>query len=359
MPESLFTPVEWERLLAPITVQTPAGESLVYEGTYDKIREARREDDTVLPRNEWETELKRADWPKVYELCFEALTTRTKDIQIGVWFTEALLHVHSYIGLKTGLQLLIRLCERYWENLFPALEEGDVESRIAPFFWLNHDKFILKLGTLLMTQPQSADMLPYSLFDYESARALEELPVSQKEAAAAAGRPTKTKFFASAALTPLSFYTTLSEALGESIQTIAQFDQLLMSYYGKEAPSFSKLRQRMVDAEQLTRAILKERPTSNSIQETWSEVPAEEAQEAHEPPRSGPIQSRREAYQRLAEVAEYLHKTEPHSPTPYLIKRAISWGDMSLTELLTELVNDERDLATIYNLLGIKKPPKK
>ncbi len=67
-----------------------------------------------------------------------------------------------------------------------------------------------------------------------------------------------------------------------------------------------------------------------------------------------PICSRSEAYRRLAEAADYLLRTEPHSPTPYLVKRAIGWGNMSLTELLMELVNSENDLAGIYNLLGIK-----
>lgn len=69
---------------------------------------------------------------------------------------------------------------------------------------------------------------------------------------------------------------------------------------------------------------------------------------------SGPIRSRREAYQRLDEVADYLLQTEPHSPTPYLVKRAVSWGDLSLNELLQELVNDEHDLRAIYILLGMR-----
>ena len=365
MSTPLFTQEEWERLLAPITEQVPTGEPLIYEGTYDNIREARREDDATLPRNEWDTELKKADWPQVYKLCLKALTTQTKDIQITIWLTEALLHLHSYLGLQTGLQLLFYLCERYWKTLFPALEEDDVTSRVAPFFWLNHDKFILKLGTLPMTQPQSADALPYHLFHYESARALEELPVSQKEAAVAAGRPTKSKFFSSAALTPLPFYTSLAKVLEISLHTLEQLDQFLTNHCGKEAPSLSKLRQRLMEANQLTLAILKERPLSPN-QETESipqkaglELSAKEEVQDHRGPSRGPIQNRREAYQRLAEIAEYLQQIEPHSPTPYLIRRAISWGDMSLTDLLLELVNDERDLIAIYSLLGIKKPPKK
>jgi type VI secretion system protein ImpA len=47
---------------------------------------------------------------------------------------------------------------------------------------------------------------------------------------------------------------------------------------------------------------------------------------------------------------------EPHSPTPYLVKRAVSWGNMTLNELLQELVSEEHDLEQIYKLLGMKGP---
>ena len=48
---------------------------------------------------------------------------------------------------------------------------------------------------------------------------------------------------------------------------------------------------------------------------------------------AGPIQSRAEAYKRLGEAADYLIKAEPHSPVPYLVKRAVAWGNMSFGEL--------------------------
>ena len=70
--------------------------------------------------------------------------------------------------------------------------------------------------------------------------------------------------------------------------------------------------------------------------------------------RGGPIKTRAQAYQRLIEAADYLMRTEPHSPTPYLVKRAVAWGRMSLTELLSEIVNTPEDLNSIFSLLGIR-----
>jgi type VI secretion system protein ImpA len=68
---------------------------------------------------------------------------------------------------------------------------------------------------------------------------------------------------------------------------------------------------------------------------------------------AGPITSRAEAYRRLSEAADYLTKTEPHSPAPYLVRRAIVWGGMRLDELLPELVRNNSELSEIYRLLKI------
>src|SRR5947209_12697669 len=67
-----------------------------------------------------------------------------------------------------------------------------------------------------------------------------------------------------------------------------------------------------------------------------------------------PIRSRAEAYRRLAEVADYLIRTEPHSPASYLIRRVISWGGMTLEELLPELLGSDPTLKDLERLLKIE-----
>lgn len=56
-------------------------------------------------------------------------------------------------------------------------------------------------------------------------------------------------------------------------------------------------------------------------------------------------QSREEAYRLLAVVADYLMRYEPHSPVPYMLKRALDWGGKPLPELLAELMAGERGRA--------------
>jgi len=68
------------------------------------------------------------------------------------------------------------------------------------------------------------------------------------------------------------------------------------------------------------------------------------------------LSSRSDAYRLLEEIALYLQKTEPHSPTPYLIRRAIAWGEMRFDELLPELVRDQGELSEIMKLLRLDQP---
>lgn len=68
---------------------------------------------------------------------------------------------------------------------------------------------------------------------------------------------------------------------------------------------------------------------------------------------SGPIRNRADAYRRLSEAADYLLKTEPHSPTPYLVKRAVEWGHMSLFEVFQQIVRNEGEMEELDRLLRL------
>ena len=69
---------------------------------------------------------------------------------------------------------------------------------------------------------------------------------------------------------------------------------------------------------------------------------------------TGLIADRAHAYRLLGEIAAYLARHEPHSPTPYLLKRAVSWGHMPLADLMREIVQQEGDLARYLALLGLE-----
>src|SRR5262245_66011336 len=95
--------IDLELLLQPISRERPAGESLRYDSTYDRIQEARREDDQRLSQGIYQTGLKRADWEADEAICLEALEKRSKDLQSAGWLLEAWLHLKGFRGSAAGL----------------------------------------------------------------------------------------------------------------------------------------------------------------------------------------------------------------------------------------------------------------
>jgi type VI secretion system protein ImpA len=357
--------LDLETLLAPIPGDNPAGEFLRYEGTYDRIQEARHEE-ANLPQGIWERELKKADWNMVCELCLEALERRTKDLQIAVWLMESLTHLYGFSSLRDGLKLLLGLCEGFWDSLYPEIEGDDLEGRVSPVAWMN-EKLYLTLKLISITQPESIDAVPYTWADWEYANYIENKALKDKkvrEDAESRGKVTRAKFLGSAMFTSKEFYGVQSESIAASVELTRELEHFLDERCGKQAPSLKQFRDTLEDIYKVVNDFLMEKKEEDENHENSATEEGRQglggAQEgeagAGRSALTGAIRSRTEAYRMLSEAADYLLMHEPHSPTPYLVKRAVSWGNMTLNELLQELVAEEHDLEQIYKLLGMKGP---
>ncbi len=131
-----------EGLLNPIPGENPSGQNLRYDPVYDKIREARRAEEELQLSEEaskkdvWARAIKKADFVQVLKLSTEALSKRTKDLQIAAWLTEALLVQEKIAGLTQGINLIRGLLENFWDTLYPEIEDGDLEMRFGPIEWV-------------------------------------------------------------------------------------------------------------------------------------------------------------------------------------------------------------------------------
>lgn len=350
-----------QKLVVPISDEKPSGESVRYTGTYDRIRQARREDDPGLEQGIWKTELKRADWGAVRDLCLKALETQSKDLQLACWLLEAWLHIHGFAGVREGLRLCLDICENFWDTLYPELDGDDLEARVSPIEWIN-EKLAVQVKRLPITRPATPDSVSYSWADWASALWLEN--AARKDAhlmaqAVADGKVTQAQFVSSAMLSPKSFHLALSEDVDEALKACAKLDQLLDEKCGKSAPSLVQFNQALASVQGLLADILKGRED-----EPLAPIPAAaELTEARpggaEPGEHGTagaaeIHSRAEAYRMLSDAANYLLRTEPHSPAPYLVRRAIEWGSMGLKEVLQEVIENQQERNGIYKLLNME-----
>ncbi|EYF02863.1 type VI secretion system protein TssA [Chondromyces apiculatus] len=344
--------IDLDHLLAPISEGAPAGAHLRYEGTYDRIREARREDDPTLPQGVWVTRLKSADWKGVTALCAEALEHRSKDLQLAVWLAEAWVQIHGFGGVASGVRLVSALCDRYWDTLFPALGDEGPEPRANLISW--QDEVLARKLRLFPLAEIGEDQPPYTLADWEAGRRPGAPPAEGAEL------PGAEAFLARASLLDRSRWTSLFKAARAGLVEVDALERALAAHM-ESPPVLHRVRTVLRSLENLIEATIG-LPQEERLPDVAA--PAGGADSVAQPRTPGevnaprlpgaPLQSRADAYRQLTEAADYLLRTEPHSPVPYLVKRAISWGNMSLAELLAEFVASPDDLVSMYRLLGIR-----
>ncbi|HTG86569.1 MAG TPA: type VI secretion system protein TssA [Pyrinomonadaceae bacterium] len=347
--------IDLQQLLQPIPGANPAGESLRYEGTYDRIVDARREDDPALSQGIYKSNLKRADWTSAEAACVEALAKKSKDLQIAGWLLETWLHLYGLAGVTNGLSLLAGLCEQFWDDLYPIIDGNDLEGRVAPLDWIDQ-KLSLKLKQIPLTLPSETSNECYAYVDWESACHFENLAMKDPRAlqeALAKINPSVATFRAAVAATDRFFYLELIEDLENAIHVCDLLEQILDEKCGKEAPSLRQFKEALCAIHQLISHDLHSRPEETESIDEEHEVSGEAGEPEFELWSAGPIRNRGDAYRRLSEAADYLLRTEPHSPTPYLVKRAVEWGTMSLPELLQQIVRNEGELNEIDRLLRL------
>jgi type VI secretion system protein ImpA len=330
-----------ERILTPISVANHAGEDLRYDAVYDIIKKAREEDDPNLTDGIWKTELKKADWNKVRKTCLEVLETRSKDLQVAIWLLESLLRLGGFAGVRSGLDVLNRLCEKFWVTAYPVIDEdGDMEFRLSPFNWMN-EKLSLSLKFIPITAPpKSEDSRPCHLADMEKAKS----PEAAEE---------KAVFEKSVSLTPESFYAELYENITSSLESLEKLNHFLDGKCGREAPSLRQFRDRLEDVQRFSKDKFsqekKEEPESPPSEIVVNEPGKKEPTWIDRLTGGGKKDmDRDEAYKRLSEIANYLDKTEPHSPVPYFLKQFVLLKDKKMPDLHQELIKIGNEIAQFY-----------
>jgi type VI secretion system protein ImpA len=246
-------------LLNPIAGENPSGQNLRYAPIYDKIKEARREDDDAA-QGEWKIERKVADWPFVVKTIGETLATKSKDLQLAAWLTEALLKTQGLGGLRDGLDLLKGLIEGFWDTLYPEIEDGDLEMRVAPLDWVGG-----RLDRGVKDAPLTRG--GYSWFVYKESRKVpneEEAGGSSaksevREAAVADGKLTPEEFDKSFDSSPKAYYVQLAADFDSALESLEALDGLCGEKFQEVGPSFGPLRQSLEEVKQAVRIFLQKK----------------------------------------------------------------------------------------------------
>lgn len=367
---------ELETLLAPITDEAPAGEDLRedYEpnSLYYRLRDARSEaraaeraaegsdDDSASP----------PEWNTVYDLAYEALATRTKDLEIAAWLTEALLRRDGLVGLTAGCRLMAGLTEAFWDTLFPLPDDEGIVTRVAPIAGLNGTGGGSSEGTLLQPLRKTAlfarpDGAPFSCWQYE-----------QSEALATITDETRRQARLDAGVVPFDTVETEARREGSALGEVRQQCEaaaaawatlagMLDERAGRDSPPSSAVagvleKIREVAARYAVDAAPADEPGDAPIAEAEA-APAEGGAAAAGAGATaavaGSVNSREDALRSLAQLANFFRRTEPMSPLAYTLEEAVRRARLSWPELLEEIVPDLSSRSAILTSLGIRPPP--
>ena len=337
--------LDFAELLQPIPGEDPAGAPVPHEVRH-QLEEARKEDnpddfdenDPMRP-----AEFKKADWPGLTRLARETLRDTSKDLLVAARLTEALVRLHGFAGLRDGLRLLRELVDGCWDRLRPPIEDGDLEVRAGPFFWLDDADKGARFPTTLRRVPLvfGETEQGYGWLDWRQSQDGTG-PVSRED------------FDRAVTLTPAERVAEAAEGLRESREELQLLGRCLGERMGAAAPGLAGIHRAVEECQQLAQHILHRKGPAPA---EAGAAPGDQAAPAGAADGASPSRaavSRAEAYRQLAQAADLLQRLEPHSPIPYLVRRAVELGALPFPQLMRALIRDANVLGELNRELGIK-----
>lgn len=300
-----------QALLNPIQADKPCGDSIRYSPEFDRLVAARQQDDETLPTGVWQSTPRRADWEEVANIATSLTQTLSKDLVIMSWLGEAWIRTRGLTALPDSLALATLALERYPEELHPKIKDGDYDYRAAPLCWMaQHYAALVAEAPLFIAHGGNI-----SLTQWQQGK-LSDVPLPGAE-------------------------ESIVQALTVSLEWLARLARACQNWPADSTPSFNALEKKIKTSLQALGNALPE--PSPSVAQDAAPTVNSAVTFAH----------REEAYQMIKQVADYLARTEPHSPVPYLLYRAYAWGHTPLPELLSELINSDESARRLWRQLGV------
>jgi type VI secretion system protein ImpA len=394
-------PIDVAALLRPISADQPCGEDLSFDPLFDAVRQARLEDDPTLPMGTWERELKKADWPGVRTLCLEALDRRSKDLSLACYLTEALGRTDGFRGVECGLRVLAGLVRVFWNSVHPlvaddvletlTLRQGRLEALNSPGTKSGHLKVIETLRSLPLVRGEEG---AFGWSKWDEAQRTENLGKRDVDAMRALmdqGAIGMDIWTRAAETTPAAFVQQRHDELDALADAYRALVAAIEEKCAEEAarhpnldiagstPNLRELGIAIDDLRTLMAKVAKPgagaaapaQSPASVIRSTMGEGSAAtgmtsvspastlsgaEARSLHatmavatEPAMSfaagGPA-GRADAIRQMIVIADFFNRTEPHSPVPYLLRRAARWAAMPLEEWLNEVLKEDAQAAS-------------
>jgi len=338
---------------------TPASTYYALKDLRNQLRAAER---NALVDEEGIATLAR-DWLPLLELSSKALKTESKDIDYLAWFIEALCRVHGFKGLAFGFQVAHTLLDNYFDDLYPALDADDeISDKVSALVGLNgvagEGTLIIPIKSIALTESVSLDS--FSFWEYQQGYDISRLSEEKRDKKLTQGAVDFELIEKSAAETSTEFFVNLRNDITAAIEQFALLSDVLDRVTAQSQPT-SNIKQALEESLAAVNHIAADKlaaaQKAQDLAQVVQEVVLEDGEVTHSQVAKAhnlEINSRDNAIEKLKEIASYFRKTEPHSPMSYTIEQVIRWSELSLPELLNELITDSDARTGYFKLSGIK-----
>ena len=361
------------QLMTPITDESPSGSYLKLDkATYRALRNSynaaqssfRQLIETPDASSDQELlEINDNAWAMLQDLTQEALSNKTKDLEILGWFISSQFFTSApYKNLADAITVLKGFIEDFWQDLHPTLPDNKIHSQEAPSKLQEVIQFRLRPLVQLVGESNNstAFFMPLqitsligeiNLGDYLRAerhgnieelkqRATQEFNQATQDnllhlAKVFAGLNDVERLLASKSkdcgIQPINFRF-IKDNVSKSINAIRTLTGKLFGTWPLDDDFQIK------EIKDNPTAVLNDMSSpspeipdsSTSIDREVTSVPTQVNTQAQ-------LQNRDQAFQQLRHIADFFRDTEPHSPVSFLLERAIRWGYMGLPELIQEM----------------------
>ena len=317
--------LDLESLLAPVSEESPTGEDLAYDLERAEIEQAFERSVSVDITGAAETESE-VDWRNIIKL-IEEQSSKTKDIWLAVYLCRAGARSGDLAVLETGAEYLAGLCEQYWDNMHPALDDYGFQGRKGPCESLaNTGAFLVPLRRVVLLR--HARLGAFTGDDFERFRANGENEEGYG------------MFRAVLAETNDAELTAIAERLDKVAGAIKRADAVLdANAEGDTGANFAATYETL---NQIRRAVLSFGSTPQA-QEAGAEADdgGGGGQGGGGGPRiAGRVESREDVIKALDAIADYYRRKEPVSPVPLALARARGWVDADFMSVLQDIAPD-------------------
>ena len=367
-----------DHYLKDIAEDSPCGVNLENDPAFAELEQEikgtpeRQIGDSIIPAKE-------PDWIKIRTLAL-ALLDRSRDIQVTIHLTCALVRTDGFAGLDDGLTLIREFLQKHWDDVYPRQEPEDDYPvlRINTLFTLKDYQKILdpianipltnsKLGRYSWNQIETAKknvdtfshMTLETYDEYLKRNADINASYSMEEAKKNASDEVKS-IEAAFKETNLESLQSLAKVIKHALEQAEGIETVISEKVGSEnSPNISVLATLLKNIQKILNDNILQKQAAE-LEKNASEMGAQNDQVSaglikggEETVKLSVIQSREDVITAIDAICRYFERYEPSSPVPFLLQRAKKLLSMNFMEILRDLTPDA--VSQAENICGVQK----